>query len=103
MEQKALPENIKTFLTFQATASGGKHASIKSKYSHQLVTSSTLKWQHSSKSDLAQSVPDLAVRSVSDGKSEHVICRAEHHGTLLVGQTVPGGTCAVPFVNKIHK
>eukprot|EP00093_Oithona_nana_P010170 10170.XXX_280210_281716_1 [CDS] Oithona nana genome sequencing. len=78
---------------------GVHHASIMSKYG-QLVTSSTLRWVH------ANSGPDIPLESVPSGtgNSEKYICRAEHHGALLVGQTsLIGSHCVVGFVNRLYK
>ena len=78
---------------------GVHHASIMSKYG-QLVTSSTLQWVH------ANSGPDIPLESVPSGtgNSEKYICRAEHHGALLVGQTsLIGSHCVVGFVNRLYK
>ena len=83
----------------QSTAGGMHHASIMSKYG-QLVTSSTLRWSRTySGSELpAEGVPS------GTGHSEKFICRAEHHGALLVGQTsLVGSHCIVGFVNRLYK
>ena len=80
----------------------GNHASIKSKYG-QLVTSSTLRWRHIMGGRGKNRIPIGAVPS-GTGNPSKVVCRAEHHGTLLVGQTtIPDERCAVGFVNRIHK
>jgi len=79
----------------------GHHASIKSMYG-QLVTSSTLKWRHMS-ATRGGIMPSDAVQS-GTGNPSKVICRAEHHGSLLVGQTTQlDGQCAVAFINRIYK
>jgi len=81
--------------------SAGHHASIKSEYG-QLVTSTTLKWRQMS-ARRGGMMPKDAVPS-GTGNPSKVICRAEHHGSLLVGQTTPlDGTCAVGFINKIYE
>ncbi|CAB4054892.1 unnamed protein product [Lepeophtheirus salmonis] len=68
---------------------GGSHASIKSIYG-QLVTSSTLRWKSLSNDKIP---PEAVYAGTGDKKT--VICRSEHHGSLLVGQTVPVlGGCA---------
>ena len=80
----------------------GNHASIKSKYG-QLVTSSTLRWRHIMGGRGKNRIPIGAVPS-GTGNPSKVVCRAEHHGTLLVGQTtIPDERCAVGFVERIHK
>lgn len=78
---------------------GQHHASIKSQYG-QLVTSSTLKWTHVNS---GQTVTQEAVPS-GTGNSDKFVCRAEHHGALLVGQTTQvGGYCMVGFLTKLYK
>ena len=47
-------------------------------------------------------VPREAVRS-GTGNQERVVCRADHHGAVALGQTVEGGHCAVAFINKLMK
>ena len=80
---------------------GGHHASIKSEYG-QLVTSTTLKWRQMS-ARRGGMMPKDAVQS-GTGNPSKVVCRAEHHGSLLVGQTTPlDGTCAVGFINRIEE
>ena len=80
----------------------GNHASIKSEYG-QLVTSSTLRWRSIIGGHGKNRIPIGAVSS-GTGNPSRVVCRAEHHGTLLVGQTtIPDEKCAVGFVNKIHR
>ena len=82
-----------------STAGGMHHASIMSKYG-QLVTSSTLRW---SRTYSGSELPPEAVPS-GTGHSEKFICRAEHHGALLVGQTsLVGSHCIVGFVNRMYK
>ena len=82
-------------------ASAGHHASIKSEYG-QLVTSTTLKWRQMS-ARRGGMMPKDAVQS-GTGNPSKVVCRAEHHGSLLVGQTTPlDGTCAVGFINRIYE
>ena len=89
------------YLILNVSASGN-HASIKSKYG-QLVTSSTLRWRHIIGGHGKNRIPLGAVPS-GTGNTNRVVCRAEHHGTLLVGQTtIPDERCAVGFVNRIHK
>jgi len=92
-----------------ATCGGGRHASVKSKYAGQLITSSTLRWQHFTASKLseASSVPETAVQWGSS-TAPSWICRAQHHGAVLAGATAfdvkaSGHTCAVGFVNKVHR
>jgi len=81
----------------------GNYASTKSKYNGQLATSSTLRWRHIMGGHGKNRIPVGAVPS-GTGNPSKVICRAEHHGTLLVGQTtIPDERCAVGFINKIHK
>ena len=78
---------------------GTHHASIKSSYG-QLVTSSTLRWAHvkSGVNALKEAVPS------GTGNAERFVCRAEHHGVLLVGQTTEAGShCLVGFVNRLYK
>ena len=81
--------------------SGGvHHASIMSKYG-QLVTSSTLRWVPANS---GSELPNPEAVPSGTGHSEKYICRAEHHGALLVGQTSLVGThCVVGFVNKLYK
>ena len=80
----------------------GNHASIKSKYG-QLVTSSTLRWRHVMGGHGKNRIPVGAVPS-GTGNPSRVVCRTEHHGTLLVGQTtIPDERCAVGFITRIHK
>ncbi len=81
-------------------AESGLHpASIKSRYG-QLVTSSTLRWTPVNNGN---HLPSEAVPS-GTGNTDKFICRAEHHGALLVGQTTEVGTfCVVGFVNKLYK
>ena len=80
----------------------GNHASIKSKYG-QLVTSSTLRWRNIMGGHGKKRIPIGAVSS-GTGNPSRVVCRSEHHGTLLVGQTtIPDERCAVGFVNKIYR
>ena len=83
-------------------AQSGLHpASIKSKYG-QLVTSSTLRWTDGGTYG-AGVVPKEAVPS-GTGNADKFVCRAEHHGALLVGQTTTVGSfCLVGFVNKLYK
>ncbi|XP_040573204.1 protein unzipped [Lepeophtheirus salmonis] len=77
---------------------GGSHASIKSIYG-QLVTSSTLRWKSLSNDKIP---PEAVYAGTGDKKT--VICRSEHHGSLLVGQTVPVlGGCGVGFINKTYR
>eukprot|EP00096_Caligus_rogercresseyi_P015365 TRINITY_DN7813_c0_g1_i1.p1 TRINITY_DN7813_c0_g1~~TRINITY_DN7813_c0_g1_i1.p1 ORF type:complete len:439 (-),score=111.51 TRINITY_DN7813_c0_g1_i1:973-2289(-) len=86
------------FLLGPMNVAAGSHASIKSIYG-QLVTSSTLRWKHYS----GDKIPPEAVFS-GTGDKKTVICRAEHHGSLLVGQTVPVlGGCGVGFINKTYR
>ena len=80
----------------------GNHASIKSQYG-QLVTSSTLRWRHMIGGHGKNRIPIGAVPS-GTGNPSRVVCRSEHHGTLLVGQTtLPDERCAVGFVNRIYR
>ena len=85
---------------------GGRdsHASIKSKYG-QLVTSSTLKWRPTTRQKMVFYFKDEekneAVES-GTGNPINVVCRAEHHGSTLLGHTVKSGECAVAFVNKVY-
>ena len=90
-------------LLLPAAVRCGGHASIKSKYG-QLVTSSTLRWRSTTAREfsLQASVPREAVRS-GTGNQERVVCRADHHGAMTLGQTVEGGHCAVAFINKLMK
>ena len=90
-------------LLLPATVLCGGHASIKSKYG-QLVTSSTLRWRATTAREfsLQAAVPREAVRS-GTGNQERVVCRADHHGAMALGQTVEGGHCAVAFINKLMK
>ena len=79
--------------------SGMHHASIKSEYG-QLVTSNTLRWTPISNN---LRIPSEAVPS-GTGNPDRKICRSEHHGALLVGQTTEiGSYCVVGFVNRLHK
>ena len=82
------------------SAQSGLHpASIKSKYG-QLVTSSTLRWTDAEHNGIT---PKEAVPS-GTGNADKFVCRAEHHGALLVGQTTTVGSfCVVGFVNKLYK
>ena len=81
--------------------SGMHHASIKSKYG-QLVTSNTLRWTPMSGGSLIR-IPREAVPS-GTGNIDRFICRTEHHGALLVGQTTEiGSHCVVGFVNRLYK
>ena len=95
--------SIGLLLLTAASVSGGGHASIKSKYG-QLVTSSTLRWRSVTRREMMgpDKKPKDAVESGS-GNLNEVVCRAEHHGTLILGHTVKDGSCAVAFVNKVHK
>ena len=80
--------------------SGLHPASIKSKYG-QLVTSSTLRWTNAGNNNGI--TPKEAVPS-GTGNADKFVCRAEHHGALLVGQTTTVGSyCVVGFVNKLYK
>ena len=99
------PLCISTVILFYSVldvTGSGNHASIKSKYG-QLVTSSTLRWRHIIGGHGKTRIPIGAVPS-GTGNPSRVVCRAEHHGTLLVGQTtIPDERCGVGFVNKIYK
>ena len=92
--------SLTTTLVVGVAESGGTHhASIKSKYG-QLVTSSTLRWTHMASGD---QLPKEAVPS-GTGNADKFVCRAEHHGALLVGQTTEVGSyCVVGFVSKLYK
>ena len=92
-----------SMLLLPAAVRCGGHASIKSKYG-QLVTSSTLRWRATTAREfsLQSAVPREAVRS-GTGNQERVVCRADHHGAMALGQTVEGGHCAVAFINKLMK
>ena len=96
-----LPLFVATLSLLATLGQCGHHASIKSKYG-QLVTSSTLKWRHMTAMRGGMMPPD-SVQS-GTGNPSKVVCRAEHHGSLLVGQTTQlDGYCAVGFINKIYK
>lgn len=83
-------------------AQSGLHpASIKSSYG-QLVTSSTLRWTPATRHGL--SLPTSEAVASGTGNADRFVCRAEHHGALLVGQTTEiGSFCVVGFVNKLYK
>jgi hypothetical protein len=82
--------------------SGSHHASIKSKYG-QLVTSSTMRWTHSNSNSGVNNFPKEAVPS-GTGNADKFVCRAEHHGALLAGQTTEiGSYCVVGFINRLYK
>ena len=86
--------------SLQMAESGLQPASIKSKYG-QLVTSSTLRW---TKASSGMSPPPEEAVSSGTGNADKFVCRAEHHGALLVGQTTElGSYCMVGFVNKLYK
>ena len=91
---------VVAFVTLLGLAeSGMHHASIKSKYG-QLVTSNTLRWTPMSG---GLRIPREAVPS-GTGNAHSYVCRAEHHGALLVGQTTESGShCVVGFVNRLYK
>ena len=97
---KCLPVIWAFLLVSWTGVNGGvHHASIMSKYG-QLVTSSTLRWVP------AKSGSDIPLESVPSGTghSNKYVCRAEHHGALLVGQTsLIGSHCVVGFVNRLYK
>ena len=86
-------------LTSSASDRGVKFASKKSQYG-QLVTSSTLRWEHSRMS--SSEPPRNAVQS-GTGNPKNVVCRADHHGAKLVGHTVARGQCAVAFFKNVYK
>ena len=91
---------VVAFVTLLGLAeSGMHHASIKSKYG-QLVTSNTLRWTPMSG---GLRIPREAVPS-GTGNAHSYVCRAEHHGALLVGQTTESGShCVIGFVNRLYK
>lgn len=102
MVASAMSPALVFLLALLGTVDCGGHASIKSKYG-QLVTSSTLRWRGTTAREFSLSVtPREAVRS-GTGNQERVVCRADHHGATMLGQTVEGGHCAVAFINKLLK
>lgn len=94
-----------TLVVASLVRAGGQHASVKSKYG-QLVTSSTLTWKSVNTFDIKSDTIQLedAVPSGTSGASkDSVVCRAEHHGTVVTGRTTSGAYCAIGFVNKVYK